>query len=135
MPEVTPSVAHSAITPLVEIVAPNFSDPTKDSFNRSFKPDLYKAHMVSVRPVTASDFEQVYPLLDWHDPDLGKIGWQRIFDYAWQHDEPHCGYGLFDEDEAIGFLGFIFQRSHHFRTEGKILQPHHLGRQTPIPWS
>lgn len=64
--------------------------------------------MVSVRPVTAADFEQVYPLLDWHDSALGKTAWQRIFDYAWHHEEPHCGYGLFDADEAVGFLGFIF---------------------------
>jgi hypothetical protein len=64
--------------------------------------------MVSVRPIAASDFERIYPLLGWHDPSLGIDVWRRIFDYAWYHDEPHCGYGLFDGDEAVGFIGFIF---------------------------
>lgn len=64
--------------------------------------------MVSVRPVAPSDFEQIYPLLDWHDPSLGKSAWQRIFDYAWAHESPYCGYALFEGREAVGFIGFIF---------------------------
>ena len=64
--------------------------------------------MVFVRPVSPADFEQLYPLLDWHDPALGKAVWRRIFDYAWEHDEPHCGYGLFEGNEAVGFIGFVF---------------------------
>ena len=64
--------------------------------------------MVSVRPVAPADFEQLYPLLHWHDPTLAKAAWQRIFDYAWAHDNPHCGYGLFDGEDAVGFIGFIF---------------------------
>lgn len=64
--------------------------------------------MVSVRPVAPADFEQLHPLLHWHDPTLTKDAWQRIFDYTWAHNNPHCGYGLFDRDEAVGFIGFIF---------------------------
>lgn len=64
--------------------------------------------MVSVRPVVPSNFEQIYPLLHWHDSGLEKSVWQRIFDYSWKHDRPYCGYGLFDGNEAVGFIGFIF---------------------------
>ena len=64
--------------------------------------------MVSVRPVAPARFEQLYPLLHWHDPALDKSAWQRIFDYAWTHDNAHCGYGLFEGDEAVGFIGFLF---------------------------
>ena len=74
--------------------------------------------MVSVRPVTPSSFEQLYPLLHWHDPALDKAMWQRIFDYSWTHDNPYCGYALFEdsksgESEAVGFIGFIFSDRPH----------------------
>jgi hypothetical protein len=73
--------------------------------------------MVSVQKVDASMFDQVYPLLREHDPSLDAAIWQRLFNYQWSHEEGYCGYGLFDHNRIVGYLGLIFsQRS----IEGKV---------------
>ena len=76
--------------------------------------------MVLVQAVTAADFEQVYPLLNWHGPEIDKAGWRRIFDYGWARSQPHCGYALFDGEEAVGFLGTIFSDRPH-PTTGQLI--------------
>lgn len=63
-------------------------------------------------------FRKVYPLLQELDASLGEDTWYRIFSYQWRQTENYCGYGLFDEDEIVGFLGLIFsQRKIHQSTE------------------
>lgn len=74
--------------------------------------------MVSVQKVDSSIFSKVYPLLQELDPTLEESLWQRLFSYQWDQAEPYCGYGLFDGEELVGFLGLIFsQRIIHGKTE------------------
>jgi hypothetical protein len=74
--------------------------------------------MISVQQVDASLFGKVYPLLQDLDPTLDELTWQRLFNYQWEQEEPYCGYGLFDGEELVGFLGLIFsQRIIHQKTE------------------
>jgi hypothetical protein len=74
--------------------------------------------MVSLQKVTPSMFPKVYPLLCKLDASLGENIWYQIFSYQWGQAENYCGYGLFDEDEIVGFLGLVFsQRNIHQSTE------------------
>jgi hypothetical protein len=66
--------------------------------------------MVSLQKVDASMFDRVYPLLREHDPSLDRTTWQRLFNYQWFHPEDYCGYGLFDDDRVVGYLGLIFSQ-------------------------
>jgi hypothetical protein len=66
--------------------------------------------MISVRPVDASLFDQVHPLLQDLDPSIDQSTWQRLFDYQWKQEEAYCGYGLFDDEKLVGFLGLIFSQ-------------------------
>jgi hypothetical protein len=66
--------------------------------------------MVSLQKVDASMFDRVYPLLRKHDPSLDRTTWQRLFNYQWFHPEDYCGYGLFDDDRVVGYLGLIFSQ-------------------------
>jgi hypothetical protein len=74
--------------------------------------------MVSVQKVDSSMFSKVYPLLQELDPTLDESIWNRLFSYQWDQAEPYCGYGLFDGEELVGFLGLIFsQRIIHHKIE------------------
>jgi hypothetical protein len=74
--------------------------------------------MVLLQKVNPSMFCKVYPLLQKLDASLGENTWYRIFSYQWRQAENYCGYGLFDKDEIVGFLGLIFsQRNIHQSTE------------------
>jgi hypothetical protein len=74
--------------------------------------------MISVQPVSVSQFTQVYPLLREMDPTLDESSWQRLFNPRWERAESHCGYGLFDGEELVGFIGLIFsQRMIDLKTE------------------
>lgn len=66
--------------------------------------------MVSLQRVDVTMFRAVYPLLLEHDPSLTEIEWRSIFNYGWEKEEQYCGYGLFDGEEIVGFLGLIFSK-------------------------
>lgn len=53
-------------------------------------------------------FAEVYPLLKlFDDPD---DDWKNVFDYSWHQEEEYCGYGLYENQEIIGFIGLIFNQ-------------------------
>ena len=66
--------------------------------------------MVSVKQVDLSAFPQFYPLLKELNPQLTEKEWYDVFDHQWHPERTGCGYGLFDESEMVGFLGFIFSQ-------------------------
>jgi hypothetical protein len=66
--------------------------------------------MVVVKQVNLSLFPQFYPLLKELNPQLSEAEWYRVFDHHWHQEEKFCGYGLFDEEEIVGFLGLIFSQ-------------------------
>jgi hypothetical protein len=55
-------------------------------------------------------FGKVYPLLQELDPFLDEVTWKTIFSYQWEQEEDYCGYGLFEGEEIVGFLGLIFSK-------------------------
>lgn len=66
--------------------------------------------MALLRKVNASMFDQVYPLLQELDPQLPQSTWQQIFQPPWTPEENYCGYGLWDGEIMVGFLGLIFSQ-------------------------
>ncbi len=66
--------------------------------------------MVSLHKLHASQFSAIYPLLLHHDPTLSKDQWRCLLDYGWAREPDFVGYGLFDEDKPVGFLGLIFSQ-------------------------
>lgn len=66
--------------------------------------------MVLLQKIEPSSFAAIYPLLRSHDPDLSPATWQSLFNYPWQRSSSYCGYGLFDGETAVGFLGMIFSQ-------------------------
>ena len=65
--------------------------------------------MVSIKKVDASTFSKVYPLLqEFEEPSPDESGWRGIFEYQWEGADSCRGYGLFDKDEVVGFIGLIF---------------------------
>jgi len=66
--------------------------------------------VIELRKVGAESFEEVYPLLAGFGGGLAKDVWRRmLFDYAWA-DGPCRGYGLYEGNRVVGFLGTIFSR-------------------------
>lgn len=62
-----------------------------------------------LRKIIPDDFEAVYPVLKhFNHPRLGKDDWQRLFISYWDRTEDYVGYGLFDGERVVGFLGLIF---------------------------
>lgn len=62
--------------------------------------------MVSLQKVDRSMYDKVSPLL----LDLNaQVNWRNVFECSWQAED-YCGYGLFDGEEIVGFLGLIFSR-------------------------
>lgn len=65
--------------------------------------------MIIIREIKKEDFEQIYPLLcEFRNPYLQKEHWQRLFEDLWGTSPGYCGYGMFDGDRAVGFLGLLF---------------------------
>jgi hypothetical protein len=62
-----------------------------------------------VRPVVASDFEAVWPVLArFANPRMSRDDWRgMLFDLPWPTDEPLRGYALWDGPTVVGFLGAI----------------------------
>ena len=65
---------------------------------------------VRVGKIRPAMFADVHPLLREFNPRLGESTWRQIFDPPWETGEDYCGYGLFDDDRVVGFLGLIFSR-------------------------
>lgn len=65
--------------------------------------------MVSLQKVEPSRFADIYPLLRSRDSRFSQDTWKNLFDYQWNR-ESYCGYGLFDENKAVGYLGMIFSQ-------------------------
>jgi hypothetical protein len=63
---------------------------------------------IELRKVERSMFPDMLPLLSEHDSSLGEAIWRNTFFYPWSRDEPICGYALFEGNQPVGFLGFIF---------------------------
>lgn len=63
-----------------------------------------------IQKVNASMFDQAYPLLQELNPNLSRNVWQSIFQPPWSQEEDYCGYGLWDGEEMVGFLGLIFSQ-------------------------
>jgi len=66
--------------------------------------------MISVQKLDTSSFDKVYPLLREHDPSLTEHTWKSLFNYQWSREEEYCGYGLFDDQEVVGFIGLLFTK-------------------------
>ncbi|NEP60426.1 MAG: GNAT family N-acetyltransferase [Symploca sp. SIO2G7] len=66
--------------------------------------------MVSLQKLDASMFDKVYPLLQELDPSLTEHTWQSLFNYRWSREEDYCGYGLFDDQKIVGFIGLLFSK-------------------------
>ncbi len=66
--------------------------------------------MVTLQKLQSSQYPKIYPLLQRHDPTLSKDQWRCLFDYRWAKEPDFCGYGLFDQDKPVGFLGLIFSQ-------------------------
>jgi len=65
--------------------------------------------MISVKKARSEDFEKLYPLLlEFENPHLSKDDWRQLFISHCDNGEDYFGFVLFDEDEAVGFLGLIF---------------------------
>ena len=69
------------------------------------------APKLSVRAVGADAFDAVWPLLQsFGNAKMSRDDWRRmLFSYAWSGSDTR-GHALFDEDEAVGFLGTLFSR-------------------------
>ncbi|NCJ08456.1 hypothetical protein GS597_18480 [Synechococcales cyanobacterium C] len=72
--------------------------------------------MVSIQKIKFQDFDKVRPILsEFQDSE---VNWKSIFDYPWNTDKDFCGYGLFDNNDIVGFIGLIFsQRIIDFQLE------------------
>lgn len=66
--------------------------------------------MVLVKQVNLSMFSRFYPLLREVNPELTEAEWYGVFNSQWHREKQFCGYGLFDGEEIVGFLGFIFSQ-------------------------
>lgn len=66
--------------------------------------------MISLKQVKSSDFGGIYPLLQSFETKLDPDVWRRLFDIQWERSSHHCGYGLFDDDTPVGYLGMIFSQ-------------------------
>jgi hypothetical protein len=64
----------------------------------------------AVERLYPDDFARVYPLLERHGPAISKDQWRTLFDYGFQRDEEHVGYGLVDGDAVVGYVGLIFSQ-------------------------
>ena len=66
--------------------------------------------MVSLKKIDHSRFDEIYPLLESFDSKLSKDLWETLFNYQWDRSSRYCGYGLFDDDTPVGYLGMLFSQ-------------------------
>jgi hypothetical protein len=67
--------------------------------------------MVTIQKINVLMFSEVYDLLlDFRNEHLTADDWKNIFEYQWDQEEDYCGYGLFDGEKLVGFLGLIFSK-------------------------
>lgn len=66
---------------------------------------------LEVRPVGASSFDEIYPLLTlFNNEKMSRSDWyQMLFAYSWWPGNIR-GYALYSDGVAVGFLGTIFSR-------------------------
>jgi hypothetical protein len=64
--------------------------------------------MAEVIQIKRSRLPEIYPLLHILNPDITREVWDRLFSYDWQTTEDYIGLGLLEDDNIVGFLGFIF---------------------------
>lgn len=99
--------------------------------------------MISLKQVKPSDFGEIYPLLQSFETKLDQDMWRQLFDVQWERSSHHCGYGLFDDETPVGYLGTIFserwieQKKHNFcHLTSWIMRPdyrsHSLSMMMPI---
>lgn len=80
--------------------------------------------MITIRETKREDFEQIYPLLcEFQNPYLQKEHWKRLFETLWAESSGFCGYGMFDNGQAVGFLGLLFSKR---RVRGAVHKICHL---------
>ncbi len=92
--------------------------------------------MITIRETKAEDFERIYPLLcEFRNPYVQKEQWKRLFEDLWDTHPGYCGYGMFENDRAVGFLGLLFsermirgQRHRIGHLTSWIVQPEYRGR-------
>ncbi|MBN1290254.1 MAG: hypothetical protein JXB48_00320 [Candidatus Latescibacteria bacterium] len=69
--------------------------------------------MAELKKATPEDFENIYPLLlDFNNPDITKNMWKNIFSPPWKMNEDYCGYMLVDDNQIVGYLGYVFSRQY-----------------------
>lgn len=66
--------------------------------------------MVSVQKINREKFHLVYPLVAELNPSFAEADWNKALDCRWNQLEDYSGYGLFDGEELVGFLGLIFSQ-------------------------
>ncbi len=67
--------------------------------------------MAKIRKAVKEDFELIYPLLkDFNARYMTRKDWKRLFYQNWDTDEGYCGYIMMDQNEAVGFLGLLFNQ-------------------------
>jgi hypothetical protein len=99
--------------------------------------------MVSLQKIDCSRFNEIYPLLESFDSKLSKDLWKTLFNYQWDRYSNYCGYGLFDDEVPVGYLGMLFsqrqinQQKHDFcNLTSWIVRPdyrsHSLSMMMPI---
>lgn len=66
--------------------------------------------MPEVRPATPEMFDEIYPLLSRHNPNLPKEKWRLLVDYPWRSNGDELGYVLVEKGEIVGFLSTLYSR-------------------------
>jgi hypothetical protein len=67
--------------------------------------------MIKVEKAIASDFNNIYPLLEkFNNPNISIDDWKKLFSNFWNNEEDYCGYMLKDDDKIVGYLGLIFHK-------------------------
>lgn len=67
--------------------------------------------MIEIKKAQAEDFEKIYPLLKEQNSNtiiVDKYRWRRLFTHNWDSQEGSFGYILFDNNNAVGFIGTLF---------------------------
>ncbi len=66
--------------------------------------------MVTIRKVTAADFEEVYTslLVQFRSAELTREDYRRLFIRQWDSAEDWHGFAMVDDGVIVGFIGLIF---------------------------
>ena len=67
--------------------------------------------MVTIKKATAKDAEKILPLLsELNSHNHTRTDWLRLFQLHWSDEQGYCGYVMYDDDKAVGFLGLLFSQ-------------------------